>query len=264
MVRPKRQKRTFFAFFEPHGYLGPAVVCVYPSMDRHVYIRSKYLVFAPSLAASLFFIFFLLLHLDANSLMLPPCNTSSLPDVNASSSLPSHNAVSHKQVAPVSENRRKQPLVDCRRLPTVGLDASQPSDIFSNLAVPTTISRFPYSASRTANTGTPTRDLTRPEFVLHAPSDSLPSQEQSFPGPSQRRRVLLTRHHSEPIIRTVPAQTEPSSPYFWSSATETQNRRRRRPRRRSSQHDITRILPSQTVSADRGSSIADTGEHVCL
>jgi hypothetical protein len=195
--------------------------------------------------------------------MPPPYNTSSLPDVNASSSLPSNNAVS-KQVAPVFQDRRKQPLVDsgCQRLPMIGLDASHPSDISSNLTVSTTISQSPYSASRTPNTGTPTRDLIRPEFGLHARSDSLPSREQSFP--PQRRRVLLTRHHSDPIIRTVPVQTEPSSPFFWSSATETQNQRKQQ---RSSHHGIsTRILPShsQTVSADRASSIADTGEHVSL
>ena len=133
----------------------------------------------PSLARSLSFIFFLLLHLDTISLMLPPCNTSSFPDVNASSPLPSHNDLPNKQLAPVSQERRKQPLVDYRRLPAgVGLDASRPSDVISKLTVPTTISRFVYSTLRT---GAPTRDLIRPEFVFHACSDSLPSQEQSSP-----------------------------------------------------------------------------------
>jgi hypothetical protein len=62
----------------------------------------------------------------------------------------------------------------------------EPSDVFSNLTAPTTTSRFAYSASRTANSGTPTRDLVRPESVLHARSDN------------------------PPIIRTVPAQSGPS------------------------------------------------------
>lgn len=233
--------------------LRPTVVSIYPS--------SKYLGFIPSLAASLCFIFLPLSSAASRcySLMLPPCNTSSLPDVTPSSSLPSHDVASHKQVVPVSQDRRKQSPVDCRWLPAVGLDASQPSDVFSKLTVPTTTSRVAYSALRTANTGTPTCDLIRPESVLHGRSESLSSQEQS-PFPSQHRRVLLTRHHSEPIIRTISAQTEPS--VFLSSATEAQNQQRRRGR--GSQHGTTRVLPSQAVSADRGSSIADTGEHVSL
>jgi len=113
----------------------------------------------------------------------------------------------------------------------------QPSDIFSNLTVPTTTFRSAYSALRTANTGTPTRDLTRlqAEFVLHARSDS------------------------PPIIWTVPAQTEPS-PFFWPSATEAPNQQRQR----SSPHGITRVFSPQTVSDDRGPAIADTGGHVSL
>jgi hypothetical protein len=113
----------------------------------------------------------------------------------------------------------------------------QPSDIFSNLIVPTTTFRSAYSALRAANTGTPTRGLIRPqaEFFLHARSDS------------------------PPIIRTFPAQTEPS-PFFWSSVTEAPNEQRQR----SSQHGITRVLPPQTVSDDQGSTITDTGEHVSL
>ena len=197
-----------------------------------------------------------LLHLDTIPLMPPPCNTSSLPDsdVDASSSPPSHNDISHQQAAPVSEDRREQPLGGCWRLPTVGLDASQPSGIFSNPIVPTTISQLACSASRT-------RDLIRPGSVLHAGSGSLPSQEQSFP--SRRRRSSFMRHYSEPIIRTFPAQTEPS-PFLLSSATETQNQQQQLLLLRSSQYDITRILPSQTVSADRGSGIADTSEYVSL
>jgi hypothetical protein len=187
--------------------------------------------------------------------MPPPCNTSSLSDMNASSSLPSHNAVSHEQSAHVSQSLHEPPLVDQRWLPAVSLDASQPTGVFPNITVPTTkspTSWFAYSASCTANTVTPTLDLIRPESDLHAHSNSLPSQARSFP--CQNRRVLLTRHHSDPIIRTVLAQTE-FSPVFLSSATEAQNLQQQQ---RSSQHVI------QTVSADRGSAIADTGEHVSL
>ena len=196
--------------------------------------------------------------LDAILLMIPPCNTTSLPDVDASSSLPMHNAVSHKQVAPTSQDRCKHPLVDCWRLPAIGLDASRPPGVSSNVTVPTTISRSAYSASRPASlgipTGTSTRDLICPDIVARAHSDSLSSQEQSFP--SQIRRVLLTRHHSESIIRTVPPQTEPS-PFFYSSGADAPNQQQQQQRN-------SRVLPFQTVLVDRGSSIADTGEHVSL
>lgn len=176
--------------------------------------------------ASLPIDFFLLLH----CLMLSPRNNSSFPNVDASSPRPCSNTAPHKQAVHSLPDQLKQPLD--QRLAPVGTfpDFSQPSDAFSDLAASTTIS----------------------EFVLHAHSDSLFSLQQSFPS---QNRVSLSRYHSEPDIRTVAAQAEPSHNSI-PSAAEAQNQRRRR----SLQHGPAPVLAfpnSAVISTDRGPSTVD-------
>lgn len=191
--------------------------------------------------------------------MLPARNNSSLPnmDDDASSSYPSHSTASHKQVVPSLQDQRKQPRVD-RRLSSVGTfpDISQPfdPDAWSKLAAQATISRSTHSDWHTTNTGVCPDDLIPHEFALRArSSDNLTFQRQSFPS---QHRVLFSRYHSEPDIRKVAAQAEPSHNSF-PGATGAQTRRRRR----SSQHGITPVLAfpnSAIISADRRLDTVDT------
>ncbi|KAF8498175.1 hypothetical protein F5888DRAFT_227715 [Russula emetica] len=161
--------------------------------------------------------------------MLPPCYNSS-PDSSNSfpndvdvSSPPSNNAISH-EVAPSSQDQRKQPLVD-RCLSTINPDISQPepSGALSNPVVQTTISRR-----------------------------SLSSQQRSFS--SQHERVLPSRH-SMPVTRSVAAQAESSSQSL-SIATEAQNQQEQQ----RSQRGITPVPTQNTATflADRVSSTANT------
>ena len=159
-------------------------------LTRSRVILELYLV----LSASLSFIF-LLLHLDAISLMPPHCNsnTSSLPNVNASSSLPSHNAVSLKQVAFVSQDLRKQPLVDCWWLPAVGA-RPYPNDAAA------AASHFKYCTWYNI-------ELPHPELLLEM------KEKLSFPNPlskSQRphwqKLKLNMSHDSGSIRRRSPCQ----------------------------------------------------------
>lgn len=153
-------------------------------------------------------------------MILPPRNNSSLPNVDSSSSPLSHSIASLKQVA-------------------------APSSL-SDLAGPTSISP---SILHTANIGAHDDDLIGHEPVLHARSDSLSFQQQSFSSHH-------CQFHSEPVVQTVVARAEPSQ-YSFSNATNTQSQRRRR----SLQRSVTPVLPfpnSGTVSADRGCRTADT------
>jgi hypothetical protein len=118
--------------------------------------------------------------------MLPARNNSSLPNVDddASSSYPSYNTASHKQVVPSLQDQRKQPLVD-RRVPSVGTfpDVSQPfdSDAWSNLAAPATISRSLHLDGYVTNTGACPDDLVIREFALRArSSDNLTFNDNHF------------------------------------------------------------------------------------
>ena len=161
--------------------------------------------------------------------MLSLRNNSSFPNVDASSPRPCHNTAPHKQAAHALPDQLKLPLD--RRLAPVSTfpKFSQPTDAFSDLAASTTIS----------------------EFVLHAHSDNLFSLQQSFPS---QHRVSLSRYHSEPDIRTVAAQAEPSRNSI-PSVAEAQNRRRR-----SSQHGPAPVLAfpnSAVISADRGPCTVD-------
>ncbi len=88
--------------------------------------------------------------------MLSPSDNSFLDSSNSfpndvdASSPPSNNAISHN-VAPSSQDQRKQPLVD-QFQSTISPDISRLSGTSFNPVVQTTISRFVYSTSYTANT----------------------------------------------------------------------------------------------------------------
>jgi hypothetical protein len=136
------------------------------------------------------------------------------PDAQASPPLSSYGTMSCKQHAHSSQFQHEQVLVGVMAPPpstTAPADVSQLPDPMSNLPTSSTIFPSAYSLPHAASTATLTNDSMCQLCVLHTPSGSLSSREQSFP--TQRCLVSPSpnRYHSEPDIRSAAAQ--PSSHY---------------------------------------------------
>jgi hypothetical protein len=151
-----------------------------------------------------------------------------------------------------SQDQREDPLVEpWLPNPATSADVSQPDDASSSLAAPSTISRSTFSPSHTATLNDPTRHAR----FLHPPSGS-PSSRQSFP--VQQHPGSLSRHLSDPNIRSAVA-AQPPSHYALTNPAEQRYPQRRQSHRQSFQHGLPSVLPSPSsasFSADRRPSTA--------
>lgn len=130
-------------------------------------------------------------------------------------------------------------------------NVSQPANISS------TLSKSTYLPSHAVSSTAPFDDLTARHVCFLYTHGSPSTNQQSFS--SQQHPASLSRHFSEPNIRSVTAQ--PASHYPISDATETRyhQQRQRQQHRPSFQLSVTPVIPpprSASFSVDRSPSAA--------